>query len=464
MLKQTHWLSRRFRGLLLNSGNRAAKLPPGHQIGPARAEKVRAVDYVVVLTGLVSLTLASCSSRVSGPQPGAYRAVLELPGGEAPFGLEVAIENKRPVLYLTNGSERTRVTNVKVTGDELFAVFPGYENSLRATLHRDTLEGTVTLIKAGGVEQVIPFKAKLGETYRFFPDSHSDNADVAGRWEVAFTDDAGKSSKAIALLEQRHDRVTGTVMTATGDHRFLDGQVQGNELLLSTFAGGLAYLYKLRVTGGGALEGDYWQGLKGHEKVVARRNVDAELEEKATTLKADTERFDFTFKDLDGHPVSLSDERFRGKVVLVTLGGSWCPNCHDEAMFLVPFYKAYHDKGFEIIALMFERHGEFDKAANAVRGYRQDLGIEFPTLIAGVSDNDDASRKLPSLSGIYGYPTTIFVDRHGKVRKIHTGFTGPATGRHYEEYVNEFREFVDELLAEPASSPVISTSSRANSE
>lgn len=413
---------------------------------------MRVANGAMVLAGLLSLTLAACSSRVSEPQPGMYRAVLALPGGEAPFGLEVAIESGAPVLYLSNGSERTRVPNVKIADNELHAVFPGYENSLRATMHRDALDGTVTLIKAGGVEQVIPFKAKLGETYRFFPDSHTDNADVAGRWEVAFTDDAGKTSQAVALLAQHHDRVTGTVMTPTGDHRFLDGQVHGDELLLSTFAGGLAYLYKLQVTGGGALEGEYWQGLKSHEKVVAERNDNAELHELATTLKADSDRFDFTFSDLDGNLVSLSDERFRGKVVLVTLGGTWCPNCHDEALFLVPFYKEYRDKGFEIIALMFERHGEFDKAAKAVRGYRDDFGITFPMLVAGVSDNDDASKKLPSLSGVYGYPTAIFVDKHGKVRKIHTGFTGPAAGKHYEEYVSEFRALVDELLAEPATS------------
>lgn len=393
--------------------------------------------------------LSGCSSRVSQPQPGTYRAVLELPGGEAPFGLEVAIEERHPVLYLTNGSERTRVPNVGIVDNELHATFPGYENSLRATMHRDALDGTVTLIKAGGVEQVIPFKAQLGKTYRFFPDSKTDNADVAGRWEVTFTDDSGKASRAVALLQQHHDRVTGTFITASGDHRFLDGQVHGDELRLSTFAGGLVYLYKLQVTRGGTLEGEYWQGLNGHEQVSARRNEDAELEKVETTLAAGTERLDFTFRDLDDNPVALSDERFRGKVVLVTLSGTWCPNCHDEARFLVPFYKEYRDKGFEIVALMFERHGEFAKAARAVRSYRDELGITFPILVAGVADNDDASRKLPSLSGVYGYPTAIFIDKQGKVREIHTGFTGPATGRHYEEYVSEFRDLVDALLAEP---------------
>jgi thiol-disulfide isomerase/thioredoxin len=398
----------------------------------------------------IAIGLAACDPRVATPQIGIYRAVLKLPGGDAPFGLEIAQEQQRYVLYLINGAERTRVDTVNVANGELTAMFPGYENSLRATLHRDGLEGSVTLIKAGGKEQVIPFAAKLGDTYRFHAEAATDNADVDGTWDATFTNDKGETSKAILLLEQQHDRVTGSVMTPTGDHRFLEGQMHGDELQLSTFAGGLAYLYKLKVGADGALDGDYWQGLASHEKVTARRNDAATLDGagKQTTLRDSKQPFAFTFPDADGKPVSLSDAAFRGKVVLVTLGGTWCPNCHDEASFLVPFYREHRDRGFEVIALMFERHGDFDKAARAVRGYRKDLGIEFPTLIAGLSETDEASKALPMLSGIHGYPTAILVDRTGVVRSIHTGFAGPATGRHHDEYVKEFSEQVEQLLAE----------------
>ena len=398
----------------------------------------------------IAIGIAACNSRVDTPQIGIYRAVLKLPGGDAPFGLEVAQEQQQYVLYLINSSERTRVSNVNVADGQLTAVFPGYENSLRATLHRNALEGSVTLIKAGGKEQVIPFTAKLGDAYRFYPEPATDNADVDGTWEATFTNEKGETSKAILLLEQEHDHVTGSVMTPTGDHRFLEGQMRGDELQLSTFAGGLAYLYKLKVGANGALEGDYWQGLASHEKVTAQRNAAATLEGAGmqTTLRDGNQRFNFTFPDVDGKPLSLSDPAFRGKVVLITLGGTWCPNCHDEAHFLVPFYREHRDQGFEIIALMFERHGEFDKAARAVRGYRKDLGIEFPTLIAGLSETDEASKALPMLSGIYGYPTSILVDRTGVVRSIHTGFAGPATGRHHDEYVREFAQEVEQLLTE----------------
>ena len=180
--------------------------------------------------------------------------------------------------------------------------------------------------------------------------------------------------------------------------------------------------------------------------VPATATPSADTPRGGTPAAKSDDRFDFTFKDVDGNDVSLSDERFRDKVVVVTLGGTWCPNCHDEAAFLVPFYREHQAQGFEVIALMFERHGEFDKAANAVRGFRRDLDIPYTTLIAGVADDEDPERKLPNLSGVYGYPTAIFVDRSGHIRKIHTGFSGPATGKHYEEQIAGFRALVDELL------------------
>lgn len=394
--------------------------------------------------------VTACSKPPAEPVTGRYRAVLELPGGEAPFGLDIEQDAGRFTLVLLNGVERTRVDEVRVEGGELHAVFPGYENSLRARIGRNRLVGEVTLIKARGEKQVIPFKAEHGANYRFFSEPSSDNADISGRWAVTFTNDKGDNTPAVGLFEQTHDRITGTVMTPTGDHRFLEGQVRGDEVKLSTFAGGLAYLYHLKVTNDGHLEGDYWQGLAWHEKVAAQRDENATLEGtgRKTEMKSQDESLQFTFRDPDGNEVSLSDERFRDKVVLVTVGGTWCPNCHDEAKFLVPFYQEYREKGFEIVALMFERHGDFEKAAAAVRNYRRDLQIDFPTLVAGVAEADDVSNKLPMLSGIYGYPTAILLDRQHKVRDIHTGFSGPATGKHYEDYVTEFTAKVQGLLVE----------------
>ena len=404
---------------------------------------------------VAALTLAAasgCGQKSRELQLGNYRAVLELPGGELPFALDVAQQDGKFVLFIVNGEERVRVSEVSVKDGRLEAKMPGYENTLSAVIEGDDLKGEVSLLRPGGDRQALPFRAVHGQTWRFFEEPVSDNADVAGRWSVTFTSDDGKSSPGVAEFKQSFERVTGTILTPTGDHRFLSGEVRGDELYLSRFDGASAYLYRAKVGEDGALVGEQWSGKSGHQRFRAERNPDAVLDGSAvvTGLKDPAVKLEFTFPDLDGKPVSLADPRFQGKAVIVTLAGSWCPNCHDEAALLVELYKEFHGQGLEIVSLMFEHFGDFAQAAAATRRFREEFDIEYPTLIAGISDKDDAARALPQLAGVFAFPTTIWVDRSGTVRKIHAGFSGPATGEHYTRLVEEFTGFTRELLAEGA--------------
>jgi thiol-disulfide isomerase/thioredoxin len=407
---------------------------------------------LLVLVSTVAVGVAACGGRSGELQPGSYRAVLEVPGGELPFGLDVAQEERGFVLYLVNGAERVRVDEVTVERGRLTARMPGFENTLTAQVDGDELEGELTLLRRGGEQQVLPFEAKLGETWRFFEEPLTDNADFAGRWSLEFTDDDARTSPAVAELTQSFDTVTGTILTPTGDHRFLAGQARGDELRLSCFDGAHAYLYHARVDEQGKLVGEFWSGRTGHERFVAERNPDAELDMSsvATGLRNAGVKLEFAFRDLDGNMVSLADPRFQGKVVIVAVAGSWCPNCHDEAAFLAPLYLKYREQGLEIVSLMFEHFGDFARAAAATRRFRDAFDIQYVTLIAGISDQTEAAKVLPQLTGVFAYPTTIFVDRSGQVRKIHAGFAGPATGRHHEALTQEFTATVETLLAEPA--------------
>jgi len=420
----------------------------------------RALRQIAVLAlaalALTALGLAACqrgtpqSEAASGVKMGTYRAVLRLPGGELPFGLELAREGAATVGYLHNGKERLELSEVTITGARLDIRMPGYENRLTADAAGDMLKGEIVLDKPGGKQQHIPLQAQLGQTYRFFAMPASDNADVSGRWAVNFIDDGGVSEAAVGEFTQSHDVVGGTFLTATGDHRFLAGQVRGDDLYLSTFDGAHVFLYKARVAPDGSLAGDFWSGTAHHERWIAKRDANAALPDAyaLTAMRAGSRQFDFAFPDLDGKPVSSKDPRFRGKVLVVALAGSWCPNCHDEAAFLEPLYRDYRRKGVEVVSLMFEHFGDFPRAAAAARRFRQQYGIEYTTLIAGISDKDDAAGKLPMLDKVYAFPTTIFIDRKGNVRKIHTGFSGPATGDHYTQFVGEVKATLDRLVAE----------------
>jgi peroxiredoxin len=419
----------------------------------ARASALRPVAALVVLAGL-AFAIQGCGSRSHELEPGSYRAVLESPGGELPFGLDVAREESGLVLYLVNGKERVRAPEVVVEAGKLTARMPGYENAMTATISGDELEGEVTLVRSGGQRQSMPLKARRGQTWRFVDDPLSDNADFSGRWSVTFTDDKGKTSPGVAEFEQMFGAVTGTMLTPTGDYRFLAGDAHGDELQLSRFDGAQAHLFRARLNDRGELEGQHWSGNFGHERFVALRNPDAELDMSsvATDMKDPAVKLRFTFPDLDGKPVSLSDPRFQGKVVIVTLAGSWCPNCHDEAAFLAQLFREHRAEGLEVVSLMFEHFGDFAQAAKATRRFRENTGIDYVTLIAGTSDKDEAAKALPQLTGVFAFPTTIWVDRAGVVRRIHAGFSGPATGAHYTTLTRELTEFTLGLLADPVDS------------
>lgn len=411
-----------------------------------------------MLPMIAMLGLAACSRTDGGPREGVWRAVLQLPGGELPFTIEFTREQGGRVAYLVNGPDRTRVNEIAVNGDAVTLRMPGFNNRIDATLEGDTLSGTLTMVKPKGKDQQIPFRARYGDAFRFSPDGPADGApssggadrpDVSGRWAVTFAD-GGKNTPAIGEFTQQGRIVTGTFLTPTGDHRFLAGELRGRELRLSKFDGGHVFLYHATLAEDGTLAGKFWSGIAFEDSLTARRDADASLgdADQATKLVAG-DRFDFRFPDLGGVNVSLRDQFFKGKVVVVALAGSWCPNCHDEAKLLVAMHKDKRARGFEVVSLMFEQFGDFERAAEATYRFREQYRIEYTTLIAGISDKDDAASRLPQLNGVFAFPTTIFIDRGGKVRKIHTGFAGPATGEHHAKMVREFERTVDMLLAEP---------------
>jgi thiol-disulfide isomerase/thioredoxin len=415
-------------------------------------------SFLALILGPIGIAAAlGACHRESSPgesaasvKKGTYRAVLTLPGGELPFGFSLEPDGTKTVAYLVNGKERVPLHEVTVTGSHLEIRMPGYENRLSADANGEQLVGEVVLSKPGGKQQHIALHAQRGQDFRFFEKSASDNADVSGRWAVKFTDDDGKPELAVGEFSQNHDVIVGTFLAETGDHRYLAGQMKGDELYLSTFDGAHAFLYKARIGADGALDGDFWVGTAFHERWSGKRDANATLPDaySLTTMRSGAKQFDFAFPDLAGKTVSSKDAAFHDKVMIVTLAGSWCPNCHDEAAFLEPLYKEYRGKGVEIVSLMFEHFGDFPQAVEATQRFRQHYDIEYTTLIAGISNKDEAAKKLPMLDRVYAFPTTIFVDRKGVVRKIHTGFSGPATGDHYTQFVAEVKATLDQLLAE----------------
>ena len=395
--------------------------------------------------------LFACSPP-DGPPLGFYRAVVSVDGGDLPFGLELASEDSGVVAYLINGPERVRATNVTLEGNRLAIQMPGYQNRIEATYQEGRFEGALYILRPRGIVRELRLVAMPGETWRFFPKPDAAPLDFSGRWALTFRDADGEESAAIAEFTQDGYEVTGTVLRASGDDRYIAGEARGDTLFLSRFDGGTAYLYLGRLGSDGVLAGDQFTGGGSHESFAGRRDPSARLDSQAgqTALKPGVDRLAFSFPDIEGKLQTYPDARHAGKVVLITVGGSWCPNCHDEAIFLKELLASREGRGLEVIQLMFERTLDFASSAKAARDFVDKFSIDYPVLIAGTVTDNDVLKKLPQIAAFKAYPTLFIIDRNGIVRGIHTGFAGPATGAYHQEQDQELGALVDALLNEPA--------------
>lgn len=408
---------------------------------------------LVILVGCERDTDTSASNSLA---TGYWQARITVPGGDIEAGIELSKHSTGYVASLINGQERVPIDEVRFADGQLTLRFPAFNNEIVARLEDGKLVGELVLVKQRGATQSMPFVATHGAARKDAPPSSAGEQDMSGRWEVTFHEPDGSNAPSVGEFSQRGSRLFGTFLNPNGDFRYLAGYVRGKQFTLSTFDGAHAFLFSGTIDGDAIRDGQFWSGTSWHQTWAGKRNANAFLPDAYTRtyLNPGYERFEFEFQDQNGKLVSLDDERFDGKVVVVTLAGTWCPNCHDEARFMAPLYKAYRDKGLEVVALMYEHFEDQDLAAKQVAEFRRKFGIEYTTLIAGFSSKTDAAETLPALNAVLAFPTTIFIDRSGNVRRIHTGFSGPGTGEHYKKLTDDITAFVARLIAEPVAPPV----------
>ncbi len=424
--------------------------------------------------GLVLLLCVSACDSAEAPEPaptpavapaapaptleGTWRATLSSPGGELPF--EIHVHDREGTLRATarNGTETVAFTSVAV--DTKTAVFriDGYDSEVRATLDDDgqTLSGTWTKTTPDGPSSM-PFAATRGAQPRFSrkipAPAYDVPASLDGEWSIRFREGDGSSFVGHAILSSKDGAVHGTVLTDTGDYRYLEGRYTSGTLELSCFDGGHAFLFRASVAEDGSLAGDFWSRASYHATWTATAMSPGQASPLADPFSAimlsaqETDgRFRFAFPDRTGATVSDQDPRFRGKVVLIDIFGTWCPNCNDYAPILARWHRTYGARGLEVVGLAFEFTGDAKRDRAQLETYAKAHGIAFPLLLAGTSDKGDAADLLPSIDEVKSYPTTILVGRDGRVHKIHSGFAGPATGKHHEELVASLEAEIESLL------------------
>jgi thiol-disulfide isomerase/thioredoxin len=392
--------------------------------------------FFIALLGMAPAVLAQSLT-------GVWDAKINFNGVEIPFKLEFAGDSPNIRGWFFNGDEHETSTSGTFEHRSLDLRFDDYATELTGTLKDGVLEGQWV----SAAKKSYAFQAKRLVAA---PASTLTAPSIDGLWEVEAVSSTKGESTWRLIVRQHGIDVSAAILRVDGDTGALTGAYRDGKFVLSHFSGARPSLLTLTPSSDGTLEVDLG-GTHGHNQYKAVRPAEARakgLPEPSdpsahTRVKDASQPFLFSFPDLNGKLVSNDDARFRGKVVLVNITGSWCPNCHDEAPFLAELYRKYRDQGLEIVALSFEE-GEQLKDPVRLRAFIKKYGIEYTVLLAG--EPSEAKDKLAQAENWDAWPTTFFIDREGLVRGVHAGFPGSASGELYVEAKRAFEGDVERLL------------------
>ena len=376
------------------------------------------------------------------PDNGKYRVSFLSQKHEIPVKMTLNGDS----LIFHNSDEEVKL-QIRYFADSFYVDIPNFESHLEGIVQSEnTFKGI--FVKEYAEDYSIPFIATKSDS-SLFDLGDGSHLPVYSKYAVTIYD-GSKKTNAIGVFKQNENQISASFATETGDYRFLQGVVNGDQLSLSKFDGSSLQLFTATIKNDSLTNGVFISGKGGNYTWDAVYSANAELRdpEKLTQLKEGYSTLDFSFIDLNNTPVSLSDERFKNKIKIIQITGTWCPNCLDETRYFKQLYDKYNPEGLEIIAVAFEYGNDTLAVLNKLKRYKENNGIEYTLLYGGKSSSSDATNAFPMLNKVMSFPTAIYLNKDNEVQKIYTGFYGPGTGEYYIEYVENTNKFISTLLKE----------------
>jgi thiol-disulfide isomerase/thioredoxin len=422
----------------------------------------------VSLVGLTTIALSLSASAASEPSnlDGRWDATLTQKGLVIPFRLDISGDGEHATGTLYNGEDKETTTSAKIQDGTVRLNFEHYLTSIAADVKNGELDGQVIVTRRSPIN-ITPGAAPSEESKAtdsltpFHAKRYTPSADVAtgtapsidGVWEIPY--ESSKGEKAWRLIvKQTGAEITTTLLRVDGDTGALTGGWKGDKFVASHFDGSRPGLITISPQKDGTLQVDLhapprYGLLTAYRPEVARAKG---LPEPAnylthTSVRDPNEVFAYSFRDVNGKIVSNDDPKFKGKVVLAIVTGTWCPNCHDEAQYLVQLYSRYHSKGVEIVALDFEEADQ-QESLTRVHAFISQYKVPYTYLIAGTPD--EMWDKVPQAVNLNTWPATFFIGKDGKVKATYSGFAARASGVFNQELKEEFKSTIDRLLADNA--------------
>ncbi len=395
----------------------------------------------MALFTLLAFQVISCQSPSQNNNSiESWRAVLLLNEENyvaLPFTMKVSGPQESATLTIQNAEEEIKLGPVNLNQDSLIIDLPVFESSMHLKKENEQWVGEWIKYQS----RAIPLTIYTQESQRFTA-KEEPKINLSGSWQLEFSPGTEDFYPAIGEFKQdEYGHLTGTILTETGDYRYLEGQVTGNDFALSTFDGAHAFYFEGSLKGE-KLEATFYSGSHWSEPFSGKRTDTPELKSAGElSYVHDSLPLEFRFPMPSGDSLFYAQEAFKGQPVLIQILGTWCPNCMDETRVLIQMQKEFPD--LKILGLAFERSLDTSIAYSNIRKMKSDLQVSYPIALAGTWSKKEAGKALPFLSSVVSYPTLIFIDRNGEVSHVHTGFSGPGTGKHFDKTKEELR---NELL------------------
>ncbi len=406
------------------------------------------IFHTIIIVLFIGFT--SLSQSIGKLKTGRWVGFLELTAvDKLYFELKVEKNKNSYNLSVLNGEEIVPMNEPVVKNDSVHVLFSNFNSELIFKLNnKKEIEGRwVNHLK---VNYAIPFKAVLSNETIFPTTKEGLVPNFSGKWQTEFSPEKNPFA-AIGVFEQKGKNLTGTFLTETGDFRFLSGNVNDLSLSLSGFDGSHAFLFVGKQNmEDGKIYGKYFSGTHYQTDWVAERNDFFELRNPDSLTKFAGDPYDFSFKfnDLNGQEFAFPNEEYKNKVVIVQILGTWCGNCMDETNYFKELYEKYHSKGLEIISVGYEIGATEEDYIKHLKAYQQHFGLKHKIVVGGSAKKSSAKADFNFLSDFTSFPTTLFIDKSGKIVRIHTGFSGPSTGKYYSDYVERTNRLIEELIGE----------------
>lgn len=401
-----------------------------------------------ILLSFLFISSLSIRAQNSFNPLGEWRGVFPLYNGEEiPFNFSVRADSTgNYIVYFINGPEEYFGGQLMQVKDSLQIWINQFDRLITIGINNNKILKGVWRRQTNG-EDAFPILVEQHNTKRFIEQKQTVSQNISGKYDVVFTNDSGKQVNAIGLFNQEGNNGGVTFLRPSGDSRYSFGSIHGNEFRFSLFIGYSPLLFKGNIEADGSLKG-VQQGLKTVQVIRAYKNDAAVVADPSTLtqLKNKFIPFNFSLPNMAGKKISLDDSAYFNKPVILTIGGTWCPNCADEATFLSAWYKANKSSGIEVITAQFEIKDELGYAQKTMARFKEKFGIEYQQVFGGLSNGESVLKTFPQLKNFTGFPTTLFIRSDRTIQNIHAGFAGPATGKYYQNFIDSFNKHAKELL------------------